>query len=165
MSVETLVSDVKTRADVVVTRGQEVIEVSVDTLKTANTIVIEGVQELVQTNVEAGKELATLVQASLEKAKTDGLKAVAADPIAYVPEAKPTVLAAYKDSVKVVSKTGGQLGKTLKKGADSITATVQGKKLPARAKKAAKKVAKKAGGTAKKAVKKAVKATKKVAAA
>ena len=164
MSVETLVSDVKTRADVVVTRGQEVLEVGVDTIKTANTIVIEGVQELVQTNVEAGKELAALTQASFEKVKADGLKAVAADPIAYVPDTKSTVVAAYKDSLKVVTKTGDELAKTLKKGATSITATVQGKKVVTKAKKAAKKVAKKATSTAKKAVKTTKKVAKKVAA-
>src|SRR3546814_16682307 len=69
-----------TRADVVVTRGQEAFEAGVETLVAANTIVIDGVQELVQTNVGAGKELATLVQASVNKAKVDGLKAVAANP-------------------------------------------------------------------------------------
>jgi len=171
MSVETLVSDVKTRADVVVTRGQEVIEVSVDTLKSANTIVIEGMQELLQTNVEAGKELAALTQASFQKAKTDGLKAVAADPIAYVPEAKTTVVAAYSDSLKVVTKTGDELAKTLKLGVTTISAKVQGKTPVAKAKKAAKKVAKKAASnakaataSAKKAVKKTVKAAKKAAA-
>lgn len=171
MSVETLVSDVKTRADVVVSRGQEVIEVSVDTLKSANTIVIEGVQELVQTNVEAGKELASLTQASLKKAKADGIKAVAADPIAYVPEAKATVVAAYADSLKVVTKTGDELAKTLKQGATTITAKVQGKTPVAKAKKAVKKAAKKAAAgaktataSAKKAVKKTVKAAKKAAA-
>src|SRR3546814_8719752 len=107
-----------TRADVVVTRGQEAFEAGVETLVAANTIVIDGVQELVQTNVGAGKELATLVQASVNKAKVDGLKAVAANPIAYLPEGKNTVVTAYSDSIKVVSKTGGELAKTLKSGVD-----------------------------------------------
>ncbi|HEY9546625.1 MAG TPA: phasin family protein [Solimonas sp.] len=154
MSVEAIVSDVKTRADVVVTRGQEAFEAGVETLVAANTIVIDGVQELVQTNVGAGKELATLVQASVNKAKVDGLKAVAANPIAYLPEGKNTVVTAYSDSIKVVSKTGGELAKTLKSGVETITAKIQGQApVVAKAKK-----------TAKKTVAKARKTTRKVAA-
>ncbi|NGY05188.1 phasin family protein [Solimonas terrae] len=154
MSVEAIVNDVKTRADVVVSRGQEVIEAGVETLVAANTIVVEGVQELVQTNVGAGKELATLVQASVTKAKTDGFKAVAAKPIDYLPEGKTTVVTAYSDSVKIVSKTGGELAKTLKSGVETITAKIQGQApVVAKAKK-----------TAKKTVTKAKKAVKKVAA-
>src|SRR3546814_3522798 len=102
-----------TRADVVVTRGQEAFEAGVETLVAANTIVIDGVQELVQTNVGAGKELATLVQASVNKAKVDGLKAVAANPIAYLPERKNTVVTAYSDAIKVVSKNGGDIDKKI----------------------------------------------------
>ncbi len=151
MSVETIISDVKTKADLVVSRGQEVLEVSVETLKAANSIVIEGVQELVDTNVAAGKELASLVQTSYSKAVADGLKAVAANPVAYVPEGKATVVSAYNDSLKVVTKTGDELAKTLKGGVDTISAKIQGQKT--KVAKAAKKAAKKTTAKAKKAVK------------
>lgn len=151
MSVETIISDVKTKADLVVTRGQEVLEVSVETLKAANTIVIDGVQELVDTNVAAGKELASIVQTSYSKAVADGIKAVAANPVAYVPEAKTTVVSAYNDSLKVVTKTSDELAKTLKGGVDSISAKIQGQKPKvAKAAKKAKKVAKKTTAKAKK---------------
>lgn len=151
MSVEAIVNDVKSRADVVMTRGQAALEVGVDTLTAANTIVVEGVQELVHTNVGAGKELATLVQASVSKAKTDGLKAVAANPVAYLPEGKSTVVAAYTDSLKVVTKTGDELAKTLKSGVESISAKIQGEiPVVAKAKKTVKKTATKAKKTAKK---------------
>lgn len=153
MSFETIVNDVKTRADVVVTRGQEVVEVSVETLKAANTIVVEGMHALVETNVAAGKELASLVQASLEKAKTDGIKAVAANPVAYLPEGLSTVTGAYSESVKLVSKTGEELAKTLKSGVEGIAAKIQGEPVVAQAKKTVSKVAKKASSKAKKAVK------------
>lgn len=153
MSFETIVNDVKTRADVVVTRGQEAVEVGVETLKAANTIVVEGVQALVETNVSAGKELASLVQASLEKVKADGIKAVAANPVAYLPEGKATVVGAYTESVKLVSKTGDELAKTLKTGVEGIAAKIQGEKVVAKAKKTVRKVAKKAATKAKKAVK------------
>ncbi|MEQ1439675.1 phasin family protein [Fontimonas sp. SYSU GA230001] len=152
MNVETLVNDVKNRADVVVTRGQEVIEAGFETLKAANAIIVDGVQTLVQTQVAAGKELIELAQASLEKAKADGVKAVAANPIAYLPEGKDTVVGAYTETVKTVTKTGDQLAKTLASGYDSITAKIAGKKPVVKAaKKAVRKTATKAKKTAAKA--------------
>lgn len=154
MNVETLVNDVKTRADVVVTRGQDVLEVGVDTIKAANAIVVDGVQELVQTNVAAGKELVSLAQASFDKARTDGVKAVAANPIAYIPEGKTTVVAAFNDSVATVTKTGDQLAKTFTTSFETITAKINGETLkPAKAAKAAKKAVRKVATKAKKAAK------------
>jgi hypothetical protein len=150
MNVENLVNDVKTRADVVVTRGQEVVEAGIETLKAANAIVVESVQTLVETNVTVSKELFELAQASFEKAKTDGIKAVAANPVAYLPEGKDTVVSAYTDSLSVVTKAGGDLAKTFKQGFEVITAKVQGQ-APVVAK--AKKTAKKAAGKARKTVK------------
>lgn len=153
MNVETLVSDVKARTDVVVTRGQEVLEAGFETLKAANAIVVDGVQVLVQTQVAAGKELIELAQASLEKAKTDGVKAVAANPIAYLPEGKDTVVGAYNDSVATVSKTSDQLAKTFKGGYKTISAKLAGKpvaKKVSKATKAAKKTVRKTASKARK---------------
>ncbi len=151
MSVETIVNDVKARADVVVSRGQEVVEVSLETLKAVNAIVVEGVQNLVETNVAVGKELVGLVQGSLEKAKVDGIKAVAANPVAYLPEGKDSVVSAYTDSLAVVTKAGDQLAKTFKQGFDTISAKIQGEApVVAKAKKSAKTVAVKAKKAAKK---------------
>jgi hypothetical protein len=139
------VNDVKTRADVVVSRGQQVLEAGVDTIKAANAIVIDGVQTLFQTQVAAGRELIDLAQASFEKARADGLKAVASNPIAYLPEGKDTVLAAYNDSVETVSKAGDKLAKTLKGGYSTISARLNGAKPAARAaKKSPRKTAAKA---------------------
>jgi hypothetical protein len=145
VNVETLVNDVKARADVVVTRGQQVLEAGVDTIKAANAIFVDGVQTLFQTQVAAGKELIDLAQASFEKARTDGLKAVASNPVAYLPEGKETVVAAYNDSVETVSKAGDKLAKTFKGGYSSITARLNGTKPAARtAKKSTRKTTAKA---------------------
>lgn len=150
MNVETLVNDVKARTDVVVTRGQEVLEAGFETLKAANAIVVDGVQTLIQTQVAAGKELIGFAQASLEKAKTDGIKAIAANPAAYLPEGRDTVLDAYTETVNTVSKTGDQLAKTFKGGYETITAKLAGAK-PAvkKARKVVRKTAAKAKKTAK----------------
>ncbi|MES0872635.1 hypothetical protein [Sinimarinibacterium thermocellulolyticum] len=147
-------NEVKTRADLVVTRGQEVLEAGVETLKAVNAVIVDGVQTLVQTNVAAGKALVELTQASFEKAKADGIKAVASNPMAYLPEGKATVVNAYTDSLSTVSKTGEQLAKTLKSGYGSIAAKLSGESVAAQAGKAAKaarKTVRKAAGKARKA--------------
>ncbi len=91
-----------------------------------NAIVVDGVQELVQTQVAAGKELVSLAQASFEKARADGIKAVAANPIAYIPEGKTTVVAVYNDSLATVTKTSEQLAKTVTSSFETITAKING---------------------------------------
>ena len=144
MNVETIVNDVKGRVEPIVAKGQEVVETGFETLKSANAIIVEGVQTLVKTNVEAGKDLFAAAQTSFEKAKTDGLKTVAANPVAYLPEGKDLVVAAYNDTVSLVAKTSDELVQTLKEGFDSINATLTGKPVVAKVKATVKKVASKA---------------------
>lgn len=149
MNVETIVNDVKGRVEPIVAKGQEVVETGFETLKSANAIIVEGVQVLVKTNVEAGKDLFAAAQTSFEKAKTDGLKTVAANPVAYLPEGKDLVVAAYNDTVSLVAKTSDELVQTLKEGFDSINATITGKPAVAKVKATVKKVASKAKKAAK----------------
>lgn len=153
MTVETIVSDVKAKAEVVVARGQEVVESGFETLKAANAIVVEGVQAVVQTNVAAGKDLYAVAQTSLTKAKTDGIKAVASNPVAYLPEGKDRVLTAYSDTVAVVSKTSDELVKTLKQGYETISAKISGETVVTEAAATAKKTVKKTAAKAKKVAK------------
>lgn len=148
MSVQTIVNDVKGRVEPYVAKGQQVVTVSVDTFKKATPIVVDGVQSLVQTQIEAGKDLIAAVQGSFEKAKTAGIKAVAASPIEYLPDGRERVLSAYNDSVVLVSKTSDEIVKLVKSGFESVSATIDGE-----AKKAPRKTVRKT--TAKKATKKA----------
>lgn len=149
MNVETIVNDVKGRVEPIIeqgqeilTQGQEVVLAGFETLKSANAIVIEGVQMVVQTQVEAGKDLFASTQVSLEKAKTDGIKAVAANPVAYLPEGKERVISAYNDTVAVVSKTGDELVKTFKQGYTTISAKIAGEPVVKKVRKTAKKAVK-----------------------
>ena len=150
MNVESIVSDVKGKVEPIVAKGQEAVQVGFETLKTANGIVVEGVQTLVKTNVEAGKDLFAAAQTSFEKAKADGIKTVAANPVAYLPEGKDRVISAYNDTVTLVSKTSDELVKTLKQGFDGINAAITGEAVVVtKAKTTAKKVAAKAKKTVK----------------
>lgn len=156
MNVETIVSDVKGAVEPYVAKGQDVVTVSFETLKQANAIVVEGVQDLFKTNVDAGKDLLSAAQASFEKAKTDGLKAVASKPVEYLPLGKDVVIAAYKDSFSIVTKTGEELVSVVKKGFEDVTAKLTGSATVSgevkKAKATVRKTAKKAGAAAKKAV-------------
>lgn len=120
MNVQTMVKDMKGRVEPYVAKGQEVVTMSADTLKKANGVLLSGVQSLVKAQVEAGKDFFASTQKSFEKAKSDGIKAVAASPIKYLPEREP-VLAAYSDTLSVVTKTSGELAKLVKQGFEQVS--------------------------------------------
>ena len=44
--------------------------------------------------------------------KTDGLKAVAADPIAYLPDGKDRVVSAYNDNLTLVTRNAPDVTRT-----------------------------------------------------
>ena len=155
MGVETIVNDVKGAVEPYMVKGQDVVTLSFETIKQANTVVVEGVQELFKTNVDAGKDLFAAAQTSFEKARTDGLKAVAAKPIEYLPEGREVVFAAYKDSFSIVTKTGEELLSVVKKGYEDVAAKLTGSTTVSgevkKAKSTVRKTAKKATSAAKKA--------------
>lgn len=115
MNFQTVVSDVKTRVDALTAQGQEIAKALPGTFKQANEILVSGVQTLVKTETTTAKDLLETVKAGLEKARTDGLKAVVADPVSYLPE-KDKFVSAFNDTVELVSKTGDELYQTLKSG-------------------------------------------------
>lgn len=154
MNVETIVTDVKVKVEPIFKKGEGVANVTFDAVKQSNQIVVEGVTDLYKTNFEAGKDLFTAAQTSFEKAKTDGVKAVAAKPIDYLPAGKDRVVAAYNDSVAIVTKSGEELVKVWKKSYGDVTSVINGTTVTAtvaKAKTTAKKTVKKAAGAAKKA--------------
>lgn len=115
MTLQSVVNDLKTRVDTLASQGQEVAKGLPDTFKQANEVLVSGVQTLVKTETETAKDLLAVAKASFEKARTDGLKAVAADPISYLP-AKGKFISAFNETVELVSKTGDELYKTFKTG-------------------------------------------------
>jgi hypothetical protein len=151
MSIQTVVDDVKGRVDTLASQSQKVAQISLDTLKQSSEIVVDKFQELVKTESAAAKELYTAAKLGLDKAKADGLKAVAAAPISYLPP-KDKFVTVYTDTVTLVSATGEELYKTFKTGFTSIQAELTGetpvKKVKAAAKKATRAVKKAAAKAA-----------------
>jgi hypothetical protein len=115
MNLQSVVNDFKSRVDTLAAQGQEVAKVFPDTVKQANEILLNGVQTLVKTETETAKDIFAAAKAGFDKAKTDGIKAVVANPIDYLPP-KDKFITAFNDTVTLVSKTGDELYQTFKSG-------------------------------------------------
>ena len=152
MNLQSVVEEVKGRVETISGQGQKVAEISIDSLKQAGDVVVGGYKSLVSDNTAAAKEIYSAAVSSFEKAKTDGLKAIAADPISYLP-ATGTLTAPFSQTVTVVSRTGEELYKVVKTGVETIQAQLTGKTTVAKVAKAAKSTTKKAASTVKKAAK------------
>jgi len=152
MNLQSVVEDVKGRVETISGQGQKVAEISIDSLKQAGDVVVGGYKSLVSENTTAAKGIYSAAVTSFEKAKTDGLKAIAADPISYLP-ATGTLTAPFSQTVTVVSRTGEELYKVVKTGVETIQAQLTGKSPAAKVAKAAKSTTKKVASTAKKAAK------------
>lgn len=126
MNFETVVNEVKDGLDLVSSRAQGAAEASFVTLKKANTVVVGGVTGLVKTHTEAGKTLLDAGVASFEKAKTDGLMAVVANPIVYLPAGKDTIVEAFTDTVDTLTKTGEKLVKVIVAGYETVANEIAG---------------------------------------
>ncbi len=134
MNVESIVSDVKGRVEPIVAKGQDVVFYSFEVLKSANTIVVDGVTTVYRLNLAAGKDLVGFAQSSFEKAKADGIKAVASNPVAYLPEGKDALFGALSQTRETVIKTGDDLVKTFKSGLETLTAKLNGETVEAKVK-------------------------------
>lgn len=157
MNLQSVVEDVKGRVETISTTGQKVAEISIDSLKQAGDIVVETFQTLVTDNTTAAKDLYSAALSGFEKAKTDGLKAVATAPISYLPQTE-LLVAPFTNTVTVVSKSGDELYQVAKTSFSTIQAQLAGKPVTvAKTVKTVKAGAKKATATAKKAAAKVAK--------
>lgn len=168
MEFQTVINDVKGKAETYAGQAQDVFKTSVNVVKQANGIVTGSVQTLAKTESAAAKDLYASAVASFEKAKKAGFKAVANEPMAYVPAGRDRVSSAYSDSIKVVTKARTDLEKVFNKGFDAIQVSLGVKKsAPKRAASSAKKTAAKsansAASTAKTTAKRTTTAAKKTA--
>jgi hypothetical protein len=149
MSFESVVSEVKGRLETVGTHAQDVAQISLDTFKQANKIVVNSAQGLFKTHSDTIKVVFDATKTSFEKALNDGLKAVAQNPVSYIPDSREPIVAAFNETVGTFTKTGEKLAKVIKSGYENVAATLNGETIkPARA---AKKTVRKATSTARKA--------------
>lgn len=150
MDFETVVSEVKGRLETVGGHAQDVAEISLQTLKQANKIVVSSAQDLFKTHADTIKVVFESTKTSFEKAIADGLKAVAANPVSYIPDSREPIVAAFNDTVGTVTKTGEKLAKVIKSGYEDVAAKFNG--TTAKATRSVRKTTRKATSAAKKAV-------------
>ncbi len=156
MDVQSLITEVTGRAEKFAAQGQEVATIGFDTLKTANSIVVESANTIAKTNADAATALFSGAKVSFEKATKDGVQAVIANPVAYIPATTPAV-EAFNVTVQTLLDTKGELVKTFEGGYSTIVATLNGEAAVAKAKKTVKAAVAKTDATAKKVVKSATK--------
>lgn len=159
MDVQSLITEVTGRAEKIAAQGQEVATIGFDTLKTANSIVIETATTIAKTNADAATQLFSGAKVSFEKATKDGVQAVFANPVAYIPATTPAV-EAFNSTVQTLLDTRGELVKTFEGGYSTIVATLNGEPTMAKAKKTVKAAAAKTETEVKKAAKSATKTVK-----
>ena len=135
MNVQTLITEVTGRAEKIAAQGQEVATIGFDTLKSANGIVVETAQTLAKTNGDAAVAIFGEAKTSFTKATKDGVQAVIANPVAYLPSTTPAV-DAFNASVETLTGARGDLVKTLETGYSAMIAKINGETIVIKAKKA-----------------------------
>jgi len=156
MNFQSVVEDVKGRVETLGAQGQQAAKISLETVRQVNTIVVDSIQGLIKDNSSTARDFFTSAKSGFEKAKADGFKAVASDPIAYLPSTEKFA-AALNETISHLSKTGDELFKTLKSGVEDLQSHLSGSPVVAKAKttaKSATKTVKKTVAGVKKEVKK-----------
>lgn len=131
MSLQTIVEDVRVRVESFTAHGQKVAQIYLDTLKSANGIVTDTFHTLVKTETDAAKELFSSAKSGLDKAKADGLRAVATAPVSYLPP-REKLFTPFNRTVSLLGDTGDELYKTFKSGFVSIQGEFNGAPAPAK---------------------------------
>lgn len=148
MNLQTVVDDVKGRVEGLSNQSQKMAQVSISTLKQANEVVTDNVRSLFQGNTDVARDLYASARSGFEKARADGVKAVVADPISYLPP-RDKFFDAFKDNRSIVVKTGDDLVKLVKEGISAINGDIEDvatevKKSASKARSTARKTTKKA---------------------
>lgn len=125
MNLQTVVDDVKGRVETLTSQSQKVAQISLDTLKQVNEIVVDKFQALLKTETAAAKDLFSAAKTGLDKARADGLKAVASAPISYLPE-RSKLVTVYNDTVTLITDTGEKVYQTFKTGFTTIQGELKG---------------------------------------
>ena len=154
MAIQDIIKDVRSRVESASKQYQDAFNATLDVNRKALTVVRGNARSLANTEVGAAKNLYAAAQASFEKARKDGVRQVANKPSAYLPEGRDQVVAAYKQTIELLVKTGNELSDVVTDGYKTVLAKLNGKKAatskPAAKKTTAKKAAPKKGAAAKK---------------
>lgn len=136
MKIQEIVSDVRGRVEDAGKQYQGAFMAYVDAQKKALNVVTKNSQTLAGTEIGAAKNVFAAARASFDKARKDGVRKVASEPQAYVPNGRDQIVSAYKDTIDLLVKTGNELTDIVSNGYKSVLGKLNGKpvqkKAPAR---------------------------------
>ncbi len=127
MKIQELVSDVRGRVQGAGKQYQGAFAAYVDAQKKALGVVTRNGQTLASTEIGAAKNVFAAARASFDKARRDGVRKVAREPQAYVPNGRDQIVSAYKDTIDLLVKTGNELTDVVFKGYQSVRGKLSGK--------------------------------------
>jgi hypothetical protein len=133
VDIQKLIAELKAQFETLSKKAQGLFKVSADAGQKALVVVSDNAQALVKVETAAAKDVYEIAVASFNKAKTAGLKEIAAKPVDYLPsEGVDRVVAAAQETVELLTQAGEELVEVLQKGYKSVLAKLQGKKPAAR---------------------------------
>lgn len=120
MKIQEIVSDVRTRVESAGKQYQDAFKAYIDTQRKAFGVVKNNGQTLANTEIGAAKNVFAAAKASFDKARTDGVRKVANNPQAYVPNGRDQIVSAYKDTIDLLVRTGNELTDVFSTGYKSV---------------------------------------------
>lgn len=126
MKIQEIVSDVRTRVGTAGKQYQNAFMAYVDAQRKAVGVVTKNGQTLANTEIGAAKNIFAAAKSSFDKARTDGVRKIANNPQAYVPNGRDQIVSAYKDTIDLLVKTGNELTNVVSNGYKSVLGKLSG---------------------------------------
>lgn len=126
MKIQEIVSDVRTRVGTAGKHYQDAFKAYVDAQRKAVGVVTKNGQTLANTEIGAAKNVFAAAKASFDKARTDGVRKIASNPQAYVPNGRAQIISAYKDTIDLLVKTGNELTDVVSNGYKTVLGKLSG---------------------------------------
>ncbi len=126
MKIQEIVSDVRSRVGTAGKHYQDAFKAYFDAQRKAVGVVTKNGQTLANTEIGAAKNLFAAAKSSFDKARTDGVRKVANNPQAYVPNGRDQIVSAYKDTIDLLVQTGNELSNVVTSGYKSVIGKLSG---------------------------------------
>ena len=126
MKIQEIVSDVRSRVGTAGKHYQDAFKAYFDAQRKAVGVVTKNGQTMANTEIGAAKNLFAAAKSSFDKARTDGVRKVANNPQAYVPNGRDQIVSAYKDTIDLLVQTGNELSNVVTSGYKSVIGKLSG---------------------------------------
>lgn len=126
MAIENIASNLQQRVERASKAYHGVRGVWNDTRRQAAAIVGHNSRAVANTEIGAAKNIYTSAQAAFRRAKRDGLRKVAQHPTRYVPAGRKQTRAAYRATLKLLTRTGSELSAVASGGYRQAAAELRG---------------------------------------